>query len=641
MKRCLAAILVLWSTLSCDTPQDPTAPLAANDIRGVRGAILGNVPRRFVVLGDQEDPADVARDHGLKPDLVFSRVFNGFVASVSDVARDGLLRDARVHRVVPDQVFWTEDYSSPAASWGLDRIDQRTATLDGTYNYVATGKGVTVYIVDTGIRYSHADFAGRASFGFDAFGGSGADCLGHGTHVAGTVGGSVYGVAKDVNLVSVRVMSCMGTGTTASVAAGLEWILANARRPAVINMSVIGDPDDIVDDGVRRLIAAGIPVAAAAGNNNLDACSYSPARVTEAMTIGATSIYDDRAAFSNYGPCVDWYAPGVGIWSDAFGSDTAFAQMSGTSMSTPHTAGAAALYLEANPGASPADVEATLAAWATRSVDTREKGVKSALLLYTLGGGTPTDNLAPKASFTYSCADLACSFTDASNDADGSVTGWTWNFGDGSTANSQNPMHSFAAGGTYSVTLTVTDNGGATGTASAQVSVVSGTQSNALPAARFSVGCIRLLCSFTDSSTDPDGDLVRWEWDYGDGSTSLAVAGVGQSHAFAGGGAYTIQLTVTDNAGATNTSSQQIETGIVVTTVSYRQKGQQLIDLSWKGADSPRVDIYHGTTKLETVGSTPATYAYKTEKHGQSRTYEFRVCEEGSNYCSRTVAVTF
>jgi subtilisin family serine protease len=335
--------------------------------------------------------AQAAARFGGNIEHVYSRVLSGFAIRMPDALAERLASDSRVLAIEPDSVV-TADTTQTGATWGIDRIDQRSRPLSGTYTYSSNGSGVTAYIIDTGIRFSHSQFGGRAVKGFDAVtnGGTAADCNGHGTHVAGTVGGSTYGVAKGVRLVAVRVLDCNGSGTTSGVIAGIDWVTSNhqAGQPAVANMSLGGGPSTALDNAVRSSIADGVSYAVAAGNGDIlgrqaNACNYSPARVSQAMTIGATDGNDRKASWSNYGTCVDWFAPGVSITSSWYTSDTATNTISGTSMATPHTAGVAALYLSAgHQSATPQQVRDALAANATSGVVTSAGSGSPNLLLF-------------------------------------------------------------------------------------------------------------------------------------------------------------------------------------------------------------------------------------------------------------------
>ena len=289
---------------------------------------------------------------------VYKHALNGFSVKMSKAAALALAEDARVAYVEEDGVM-TANATQSGATWGLDRIDQRDRPLNGTYVYNWTGSGVRAYVIDTGIRTDHSQFGGRAAVSYDAIGDgrNGQDCNGHGTHVAGTIGGSTYGVAKSVMLRAVRVLNCSGSGTTSGVIAGVDWVRANHVKPAVANMSLGGGASSSLDTAVNNAINAGVTFAVAAGNDyGANACNYSPARVAAAITVGSSTSGDARSSFSNIGTCVDLFAPGSSITSAWHTSTTATNTISGTSMATPHVAGVAALYLQGHTSASNATV---------------------------------------------------------------------------------------------------------------------------------------------------------------------------------------------------------------------------------------------------------------------------------------------
>ena len=297
---------------------------------------------------------------------VYSAALRGFAAEMSEEDALELAADPRVAFVEEDSEVEIVTTQSNA-TWGLDRIDQANRPLNGTYVYTSTGSGVNAYIIDTGIRTTHTQFGGRASGAFTAIndGRGASDCNGHGTHVAGTVGGSTYGVAKAVRLFAVRVLSCSGSGSTSGVIAGVNWVAQNRVRPAVANMSLGGGISTSLDTAVNNAINAGVTFAVAAGNSNTNASNSSPARVAAAITVGSSTINDARSSFSNFGSVVDIFAPGSSITSAWSTSDTATNTISGTSMATPHVAGVAARYLQGNPSASAATVRNAIVAAAS------------------------------------------------------------------------------------------------------------------------------------------------------------------------------------------------------------------------------------------------------------------------------------
>ncbi|MEI5100711.1 S8 family peptidase [Streptomyces sp. PmtG] len=378
----------------------PPGPSTAPGKLRLAGAGEKAVPDGWiVVLKDTRSRAvpGVARDlvrraDGARLGHVYRAALHGFSATMSRARAERVAADPRVAHVRQDTRVSLDasapDDTQPNAPWGLDRIDQRLLPLSGTYTYRTTAPDVGVYVIDTGLRTTHQEFGGRASVGVDTVGDgqNGNDCNGHGTHVGGIAAGRTYGVAKGAKLVAVRVLNCQGSGTTAGVVAGVDWVTANAPRPAVANMSLGGQASDVLDNAVRASIRSGVTYTVSAGSasSSTGACSTSPSRMPEVISVGASDRADRRASSSNYGKCVSLFAPGVQIPSAWKDSDTAANTISGTSMAAAHAAGAAALHLAFRPTDTPAQVKRGLVDNATTGVLQGTPPVVPNKLLYTL-----------------------------------------------------------------------------------------------------------------------------------------------------------------------------------------------------------------------------------------------------------------
>ncbi|MCX5609708.1 MULTISPECIES: S8 family peptidase [unclassified Streptomyces] len=396
--RLLPSAVLLAAALLPIAP--PASATPAGELQ-LAGPAETAVPDSWIVVlkesaaGTRTLPDLLAKAGGARLGHVYTNALHGFSARMDQARAARLAADPRVARVQQDTVV-TLDATAPAgpaavqpgAPWGLDRIDQRALPLSTTYAYRTTAPGVRVYVIDTGLRTTHTQFGGRASVGTDTVGDgqNGNDCNGHGTHVGGIVAGSAYGVAKEARLVAVRVLNCQGSASTSGVIAGVDWVTANAIRPAVANMSLGGAANTALDAAVRGSIRAGITYTAAAGGSARPdgACANSPARLPEIITVGASDSLDRRAASSNYGNCVALFAPGVAIPSAWKDGDTATATLSGTSAATAHTSGAAALHLAFRPGDTPAQVKQALVANATTGALQGSPPVVPNRLLYTL-----------------------------------------------------------------------------------------------------------------------------------------------------------------------------------------------------------------------------------------------------------------
>lgn len=402
MKKIVFALLTLIVGVFALT----FAPFQSRGQEDKMRTVVNPIPNRYIVVLEEwatrgEDNASaltesVAEELSLgyrgKVDKVYKSALNGFSVEMDAKQAELLSKDSRVKFVEQDGIVYA-NATQTGATWGLDRIDQRDRPVDGNYNYTPTGSGVNAYIIDTGIRRTHSNFGGRAFAGYDAIGDgqNSNDCNGHGTHVAGTVGSATYGVAKSVRLYAVRVLGCNGSGSNSGVIAGIDWVANNHVKPAVANMSLGGGASTATDNAVQNAVNAGVTMVVAAGNENQNACNVSPARAANAVTVGSTTSSDARSSFSNFGTCVDIFAPGSSITSTWNSSDSATNTISGTSMASPHVAGVAALYLEGNTTASPAAVRDALVSTASSGKLTGINTGSPNLLLYSLlsGGGSP------------------------------------------------------------------------------------------------------------------------------------------------------------------------------------------------------------------------------------------------------------
>ncbi|WP_409496772.1 S8 family peptidase [Amycolatopsis sp. cmx-11-12] len=363
---------------------------AANAVGGSYIVVLKPTAVGQGVAAASEITANVAAkaqgltgQYGTTLSRTFGSALNGFSIKADEAAAKRLAADPQVAYVVQNKTFKISETQDNPPSWGLDRVDQADLPLDKKYTYPTKADNVTAYVIDTGVRGSHKDFGDRATGGKDFVDNDDTpnDEHGHGTHVAGTIGGTDHGLAKGVKIVGVRVLDANGSGTTEGVVAGVDWVAANAKGPSVANMSLGGGADDALDESVKGAISKGVTFALAAGNESSDAGTTSPARVKEAITVAASDKTDKQASFSNYGSVVDLYAPGVDITSTWGTGDDATNTISGTSMAAPHVAGAAALYLSAHPDATPAQVsEGLVAAAADGKISNPTGGTANKLL---------------------------------------------------------------------------------------------------------------------------------------------------------------------------------------------------------------------------------------------------------------------
>ncbi len=616
---------------------------------------------------------EVNKMAGASVKMKYSQSLTGFSATLSEKQVSILKKDKRVSAVYQDRLIYLEETTTQEyPQWGLDRLDQREAYLDRAYSYTATGSGVNAYIIDSGIRYSHTEFEGRATLGVDLVKEypdetydvddpdlePGNDCGGHGTHVAGTVGGKLYGVAKDVNLISVRVFSCRGITSSSRVIQSVEWVTENAILPAVVNMSIGGGAFDPLDAAIENSIATGINYVISAGNGNSDACNYSPARSPSAITVGATTIDNYRAHFSNYGECVDVYAPGVDIISAAINDDISSTIKNGTSMASPHVAGLAALYLENNPDASPAILHNAIIENSTPGL---VKGVPSGNNNLAHSLWEPVDFTAPPPpnlnlraiGIKEKGSNRIYLLWEPSNDSfvhiyrNGSYFARWYNTGEYSLAVNGNGKENFK--------ICEENYDNCSEIVSPNFDDDSGFEPNKPPTSSLSYVADGLEVRFTDNSTDADGTIISWTWFFGDGYYSTMQNPI---HTYPEPGTYRVELQVMDDLRASSYYIEYItltidNTGnpdptdpdptpgdIELSARGYKVKGAWNSDLTWSPAGTTaKVDIYRDGTFFRNVDNTGSFTDATNFKGGGSLSY--KICEAGTTTCSNEVTLQF
>ncbi|WP_051205383.1 S8 family serine peptidase [Salinimicrobium xinjiangense] len=614
--------------------------------------------------------AEVRSTPGARMKGVYKHALTGFAAKLTPAQVQKFQKDPRILSITPDRIIELESIDETSVvtvqeypSWGLDRIDQRESLLNRAYSFTATGSGVNAYIVDSGIRYSHTEFEGRAKLGVDFVRlypdeeydvddpeiEDGADCSGHGTHVAGTVGGKNFGVAKAVNLISVRVFSCRGITSESRVIQAVEWITANAIQPAIVNMSLGGNGYEPLDVAIENSIATGINYVLSAGNSNSNACDYSPARTPSAITVGASMIDNQKASFSNFGDCLDVYAPGTKIVSASHIDDSSVRELNGTSMAAPHVSGLTALYLEKNTAATPAQVHTAVLENATKdAIQNVPSGTTS--LVHSLWETveftppSPPDLMLKVYGFKEKNMNTIYLVWQPTEDPyvniyrnGSSIGGMYKNTGEfkiETTGKNSDTFQVCEVNYSNCSAEVVPDYDGS-----------ADFEPNQPPIADFTYEINDLEVTFTDTSTDEDGTIIKWRLYFGDGYYTTTGNFV---YTYKEPGNYVAKLTVTDNHEQSSTVYKEITVGtispspeeIVLSATGYKQQGKWRSDLSWTPAGtSAKVDIFRDGSFYESTENNGTYKDITNFKGGGSLTY--KVCEAGTANCSNEVTVQF